>query len=228
MHPLRILVATSNEETNRLVCSVLNAEGWQALIARDGAEALQTIEEELPDLVISNALIPKLDGYEICRRVREWSQIPIIILGSRDEPANRVKYLNLGADDYIAKPFVTDELVASIRAVLRRKEPTPVVPPRFTSGDLKIDFVKRRVTIASKEVQLTPTEYSILQELALNVDRVLTYSYLLSKIWGPEYTEEREYLHVFIYFLRSKLEPDPKNPKYILSVPWVGYQLKQY
>jgi two-component system KDP operon response regulator KdpE len=228
MRPLRILVADSNEETIRLVCSVLSAEGWQALIARDGAEALRTIEKELPGLVISNALIPKLDGCEICRRVREWSQVPIIILGTQDKPAEGVKYFNLGADDYIAKPFVTDELVARIKAVLRRKEPTLIVPPRFTSGDLKIDFVKRRVTIASREVRLTPTEYSILQELALNAERVLTYNYLLSKIWGPEYTEEREYLHVFIYFLRSKLEPDPKNPKYILSVPWVGYQLKQY
>ena len=115
----RILIANGNEETLRLVGSVLNAEGWKTLIARDGAEALQAIEKELPDLVITNALIPKVDGYEICRRVRKWSQVPIIILGSRDEPAERVKCLNLGADDYVAKPFVTDELIARVRAVLQ-------------------------------------------------------------------------------------------------------------
>ena len=224
----RILIANGNEETLRLVGSVLNAEGWKTLIARDGAEALQAIEKELPDLVITNALIPKVDGYEICRRVRKWSQVPIIILGSRDEPAERVKCLNLGADDYIAKPFVTDELIARVRATLRRKEPTVIVPLCFTSGDSKIDFVKRRVTIGTTEVRLTPIEYSILQELALNAEKVLTYNYLLSKIWGPEYIQDREYLHVFIRHLRSKLEPDPKNPKYIISVPWVGYQLRQY
>jgi len=224
----RILIANSNKETIRLVGSVLNAEGWKTLIARDGAEALQTIEKELPDLVISNALIPKVNGYEICRRARKWSQVPIIILGSRDEPAERLKYLNLGADDYIVKPFTTDELIARVRALLRRKEPTVTAPPCFTSGDLKIDFVNRRVTIGTAEVRLTPTEYSILQELALNAEKVLTYNYLLSKIWGAEYTRDREYLHVSICRLRAKLEPDPKNPKYIISVPWVGYQLKQY
>jgi two-component system KDP operon response regulator KdpE len=228
MGVLRILIANGDEETSRLVGSILNAEGWKTLIARDGAEALQTIEKELLDLVILNALIPKVDGYEICRRVRKWSQVPIIILGSRDKPAERLKCLNLGADDYVTKPFVTDELIARVRAALRRKEPTVIAPPCFTSGDLKIDFVKRRVTIGSAEVRLTPTEYSILQELALNAEKVLTYNYLLSKIWGPEYTRDREYLHVFICHLRSKLEPDPKNPKYIINVPWVGYQLKQY
>jgi len=225
---IRILIANGNEENLRLVGSILNAKGWKTLIARDGAEALHTIEKELPDLVISNALIPKVDGYEICRRVRKWSQVPIIILGSRDEPAERVKCLNLGADDYIAKPFVTDELIARVRAILRRKEPIVIALPCFTSGDLKIDFVKRRVTIGSAEVRLTPIEYSILQELALNAEKVLTHNYLLSKIWGPEYTQDREYLHVFICHLRTKLEPDPKNPKYIINVPWVGYQLKQY
>ena len=226
MRTLRILIADGDEETIRLVCSVFNAEGWKPLIARDGAEALQTIEQELPDLVILNVLLPKVDGYEICRSVRRWSQVPIIVLCSRDEPAEMVKYLNLGADDYVAKPFVADELIARIRAVLRRTEPTVIAPPCFTSGDLKIDFVKRRVTIGSAEVRLTPIEYSILQELALNAEKVLTYNYLLSKIWGPEYTRDREYLHVFICHLRSKLEPDPKNPKYITSVPWVGYQLR--
>jgi len=224
----RILIANGNEENSRLVGSILNAEVWKTLIARDGAEALQTIEKELPDLVISNALIPKVDGYEICRRVRKWSQVPIIILGPRGEPAERVKCLNLGADDYLAKPFATDELIARVRAVLRRKEPTVIAPPSFTSGDLKIDFVKRRVTIGSTKVRLTPIEYSILQELALNAERVLTYNYLLSKIWGPKYGEERQYLYVFVGHLRAKLEPDPKNPKYIINVPWVGYQLKQY
>jgi two-component system KDP operon response regulator KdpE len=226
MRTLRILIADGDEETIRLVCSIFNAEGWKTLIARDGAEALQTIEQELPDLVILNVSLPRVDGYETCRRIRKWSQVPIIILGPRDKPAEMVKCLNLGADDYIAKPFLTEELLARVRAVIRRTEPTVITPPCFTTGDLNIDFTKRRVTLGSKEIRLTPTEYSILQELALNADKVITYNYLLSKIWGPEYTQDREYLHVFICHLRSKLEPDPKNPKYITSVPWIGYQLK--
>jgi two-component system KDP operon response regulator KdpE len=194
----------------------------------DGVDALHTIEMELPDLVILDIMMPKIDGFEVCRRLREWSQIPIIMLSARGEEKDKVKCLDLGADDYITKPFGASELIARVRAVLRRTEATRAVPAQssFASGDIKINFAERRVTVAGKEVKLTPTEYSLLQEFVLNAGKVLTHTYLLNKVWGAEYKEEREYLHVFVRRLRTKLESDPTNPSYIMTVPGVGYQFK--
>ena len=194
----------------------------------DGAEALQTFEMELPDLVILDIMMPKLDGFEVCRRLREWSQIPVIMLSARGDESDKVKCLDLGADDYITKPFGASELIARVKAVLRRTEAATAIPtqPSFTSGDLEVNFAQRRITVSGKEVKLTPTEYTLLQEFTLNAGKVLTHTYLLNKVWGPEYREEREYLHVFIRRLRAKLEPDPTNPRYIMTVPGVGYQFR--
>ena len=194
----------------------------------DGTEALHTIEMELPDLVILDIMMPKLDGFEVCRRLREWSQIPVIMLSARGDESDKVKCLDLGADDYITKPFGASELIARVKAVLRRTEAATTVPtkPSFTSGDLEINFAQRQVAVSGKEVKLTPTEYTLLQEFALNAGKVLTHTYLLNKVWGPEYREEREYLHVFIRRLRAKLEPDPANPKCIMTVSGIGYQFK--
>ncbi len=183
---------------------------------------------ELPDLVILDIMMPKMDGFEVCRRLREWSQIPTIMLSARGDETDKVKCLDLGADDYLTKPFGTRELLARVRAVLRRTEATKTVstPPLFTSGDLRISFAQRQVTVAGKEVKLTPTEYSLLQEFVLNAGKTLTHSYLLDRVWGPEYRDEREYLHVFVHRLRTKLEPDATNPKYIMTVPGVGYRFR--
>jgi len=169
-----------------------------------------------------------MDGFEVCRQLREWSQIPIIMLSARGDESDKVKCLELGADDYITKPFGASELIARVRAVLRRTEAARTIPtqPSFTSGDLKISFAQRQVIVADKEVKLTPTEYSLLQELVLNAGKVLTHTHLLNKVWGLEYRDERWYLHVFVRRLRVKLEPDPQNPRYIMTVPGVGYQFK--
>jgi len=172
--------------------------------------------------------MPKIDGFEVCLRLREWSQIPIIMLSAKSDASDKVRCLNIGADDYITKPFAPDELIARVKSVLRRTEAAAAVPtqPSFASGDLEINFVERRVTVAGNEVRLTPTEYSLLQELVLNAGKVLTYSHLLKRIWGAEYGQEREYLRVFIGRLRAKFEPDSTKPRYITTVPGVGYRFQ--
>ena len=226
-HP-RILIVDDELAIIKFLRANLEAKGFETLAAMDGAEALETIERELPDLVILDIMMPKMDGFEVCRRLREWSQIPIIMLSARGDEGDKVKCLDLGSDDYITKPFGAHELIARVRAVLRRTEAAGTIPAQtsFTNGDLQINFAQRRVTIAGKEVKLTPTEYSLLQEFVLNTGNVLTHAYLLNKVWGLEYREEREYLHVFVRRLRAKLESNPTNPRYILTVPAVGYQFK--
>ncbi len=228
MRKTRILVVDDELSIIKFLRATLKAESYEVLTAMDGAEALQNIEMELPDLVILDIMMPKIDGFEVCRRLREWSQIPIIMLSARGDEGDKVKCLELGADDYITKPFGVDELLARVRAVMRRTETAGSIPtqPSFASGDLKINFVERRVTVAGKEVKLTPTEYKLLQELVLNANKVLTHGMLLGKVWGPEYGEEKEYLRVFIGRLRKELEPDPESPRYIVTIPGVGYQFK--
>lgn len=228
MHRLRILIVDDESTIVKFLRANLEANGFETLGAMDGAEALQTIERELPDLLILDIMMPQMDGFEVCRRLREWSQIPIIMLSALGDVSDKVKCLDLGADDYITKPFAVDELMARVKSVFRRAQTAKTAPtqPSFTSGELQINFVERRVTVAGSEVTLTPTEYSLLQELVLNAGKVLTHTHLLNRVWGPMYEEEREYLRVFVGRLRAKLEPDPTNPKYIITVPGVGYQFK--
>ena len=228
MHKTSILVVDDELSIIKFLRANLESKGYEVLAAMDGAEALQTLEMELPDLVILDIMMPKMDGFEVCRRLREWSQIPIIMLSARGDEGDKVKCLDLGADDYITKPFGKDELIARVRAVIRRTETAASMPtqPSFTTGDLEISFTQRRVTVTGKEVKLTPTEYSLLQEFVLNAGKVLTHTHLLNKVWGAEYREDTQYLHVFVRRLRAKLEPDPTNPRYIITVPGVGYQFK--
>ncbi len=228
MSKTRILVVDDEPSIRKFLRANLEAKDYKVLTAVDGAEALRTIEMELPDLMILDIMMPKTDGFEVCRQLREWSQVPIIMLSARGDESDKVKCLELGADDYITKPFGASELIARVRAVLRRTEAAHTIPtqPSFTGGDLKINFVERRITVADREVKLTPTEYNLFQELVLNANKVLTHSMLLRKVWGPEYGEEKEYLRVFIGRLRKELEPDPENPRYIITIPGVGYQFK--
>jgi two-component system KDP operon response regulator KdpE len=224
----RIVVSDDDLSVVKIVKANLEAEGYDVLTAMNGAQALQIIEMEPPDLVILDIMMPDIDGLEVCRRLREWTKIPIIMLSAKSNEADKVKCLDLGADDYITKPFGSKELKARVRALLRRAEATAVKPdqPSFSKDFLKVDFTRRQVSIAGDRVNLTPTEYTLLREFVLNTGRVLTYSYLLNKVWGPEYRDEREYLYVFVNRLRAKLEPDPVKPRYIMTVPGVGYQFQ--
>lgn len=222
----RILTVDDELSILKFLRSNLEDRGYKVISATNGEEALDIIERELPDLIILDVMMPKMDGFEVCRRLREWSQIPIIMLSARGDESDKVQCLELGADDYIVKPFGSNELMARVSAVLRRTKAasTPPTISAITRGDLDINFAQRKVTRAGEDIKLTPTEYALLQELAVNSGKVLTHTHLLNKVWGPEYRDEREYLHVFIRRLRSKLEPDPSNPIYITTVSGVGYQ----
>jgi len=226
MYNPRIIVVDDDLAIIKFLRANLQAEGYEILVALDGEKALQTIEKELPDLVILDITLPRMDGFEICRRLREWSQIPIIMLTARGEAEDKVRCLNLGADDYITKPFAANELLARVRAVLRRVQVTDLTPqqPSFRYENIEVNFVQRQVLVSGNEVKLTPTEYQLLQELVLNAGKVLTHTYLLNKVWGPEYQGEKDYLHVFIRRLRHKIEYKPAEPKFIITVPAVGYK----
>jgi len=228
MHKICVLVVDDDISTIKILRANLENKGYKVLTAMDGVEALQSVEMELPDLIILDIMMPKMDGFEVCQRLREWSQIPIIMLSALGNESDKVKCLDVGADDYMTKPFGASELIARVKAVLRRTETAGTMPlqPSFTAADLEVNFAGRRVTVAGEEVKLTPTEFSLLQELVLNTGKVLTHTHLLNKVWGLEYREERQYLHVFIRRLRAKLERDPTDPRYIMSVPGVGYQFK--
>lgn len=228
MHRPRILVVDDEPGIVRALQASLEANGFETLTATDGSEALEAIDKELPDLLILDIIMPKMDGFEVCRRVRQLSEIPIIMLSARKSEEDKVRCLNLGSDDYISKPFSMNELVARVKAVLRRttRIGTTSAQPSFICGSLTIDFTKRQVTIAGNEVRLTPTEFRLLQELTLNADKVLTHTHLLKTVWGPEYGQEREYLRVFIGRLRAKLEPTPLDPKHIVTVPGIGYKFQ--
>jgi len=225
MNKVRILVVDDEVSIVKFLRANLEKDGYEVLVSLDGDEGLNTFEMELPDLVILDIMMPKMDGFEVCSRVREWSQVPIIMLSARDDEGDKIKCLDLGADDYVTKPFSASELIARVRAVMRRTELMSVpARPSFTSGELTINFSQRHVTISGDEVKLTPTEYNLLQELVQNAGKVLTHTHLLHKVWGPEYKDDTQYLHVFVRRLRTKLEPDPINPNYIVTVPRVGYQ----
>jgi DNA-binding response OmpR family regulator len=228
MHKSRILIVDDDIGVVKSVRANLKARNWETLVAMDGAEALEVIGQEQPDLVILDITMPKMDGLEVCRQVRTWSRVPIIMLSARRDVEEKVRCLNIGADDYVTKPFGVNELTARVKAVLRRTSESGIEPTAssFSTGDLFINFVERRVTISNREVKLTPTEYNLLQELALGADRVFSHSTLLGKVWGPEYVSEREYLHVFVGRLRKEIEPDPARPQYIITVPGVGYKFQ--
>ena len=194
----------------------------------DGEDALEAVERDFVDLIILDLMMPKLDGVEVCRRIREWSNVPIVVLSARGDENGKVKCLELGADDYLTKPFGIAELMARIKTALRHSDAsraTTTTPSTFNCGDLEINFAMRRVTVRGNEVKLTPTEYSVLQHLAVNQNKVLTHSMLLQSVWGSEYSSEKEYLRVFIGRLRKKLERNPEKPEYIQTVPGVGYHL---
>ena len=229
MNKTRILVVDDDQTIIDLLGAALSLEGWQVLAAKDGVQALKMVEEEAPDLVVLDIMLPLIDGFEVCRRIRHRSIIPIITLSARGDVEDKVKCLNLGADDYVTKPFRVDELIARINAVLRRNKIIEInhKDPILTCGDIKIDFQKRQVFVSGIETQLTPTEYKLLVELSINLGNTLTYDNLLGRIWGLEFVKERDYLYVQINHLREKIESDPQQPRYIISVPRIGYRFQK-
>jgi len=228
MSKLRILVADDDPSILRLLSANLKARGYEVISCTDGEETLQMVEKEFLDLIILDIMMPKLDGIEVCRRIRTWNKIPIIMLSARGDEKDKVRCLEIGADDYITKPFGMAELLARISTALRHAQSTKVDMPAsstFVSGDMEINFASHTVKVAGKQVRLTPTEFALLQELATNSGKVLTHRLILQRVWGEEYHSEREYIRVFIGRLRRKIEPDPDNPRHLLTIPGVGYQL---
>jgi DNA-binding response OmpR family regulator len=224
-----ILTADDDPQLLRLVSRNLEFDGYNVITAKNGQEALEQIEEHNPDLILLDVMMPKMDGLQVCKHVREFSAVPIIIVTARGQDSDKVKGLDLGADDYLTKPFSIDELLARVRAVLRRtqfssQEQTHAMRAITTIGDLTIDFVQRKVTIADKEATLTPTEYRILAYLAQNAGRVVTQDLLLEHVWGSEYVGESHMLQVNVNRLRRKIESDPSHPHYILTKIGIGYQ----
>ncbi|KPL20177.1 MAG: Fis family transcriptional regulator, partial [Anaerolineae bacterium SM23_84] len=207
-----ILVVEDEPRLLRLVREVLQAVGYRVVAAGDGRKALEVVALERPDLILLDILLPRdMDGYEVCRRVREFSSVPVIMLTAKARESDKLKGFEVGADDYLIKPFSSKELVARVRAVLRRsKHPEEVkADAEFGCGEVRVNFAQRRVFVGGQEVALTPTEYALLRELALNADCVMLHQQLLSAVWGPEYVNDVDYLRAYIRYLRRKIEPDP-------------------
>ena len=214
-----ILVVDDEPRIIEAVSMNLELESYQVSAARNGYEALQKLTEDLPDLIILDVMMPEIDGFETLRKIREVSTVPVIMLTVKGEEIDKVKGLDLGADDYVTKPFSPKELVSRVKAVLRRVEmPTPAPKTEIRVDDsLSIDFSHRKVMVKGKEVHLRPTEYRLLYHLVSNAGHVLTHETLLRRVWGYEYRDEDHYLWLYITYLRQKLEEDPKHPKYILG-----------
>ena len=224
---LTVLVVDDEPRILRFVRTELESAGFRVLTAPDGSSALQTVETDRPNLVVLDVIMPGLDGLEVLRTLRSRSSVPVILLTARGSDADKVRGLDLGADDYLTKPFSPDELSARIRAVLRRtgQESRGPALHRFAVGDLTVDFDRRKVAVAGREVQMSRTEWQLLQQLALNAGRVMLHEDLLVRTWGPEYREDVEYLRVWVSRLRRKIEDDPGHPRYLKTVPGVGYVL---
>ena len=222
-----ILVVDDEAQITRVLKTSLSAQGYGIRTASDGMQALLEMKTWTPDLIITDLRMPNMDGLELCRQVRSESRVPIIVLSVKGEEAIKVEALDAGADDYVTKPFSINELLARVRAALRRthideQSDTPVID----IGDFHIDIPRRRVEVRSQEVRLTPKEFDVLVYLARNPDKVITHRALLAAVWGPNSVEQTEYLRVCIGHLRKKLEPDEAVPRYIVTEPWVGYRFE--
>jgi two-component system KDP operon response regulator KdpE len=220
----RILVVDDEEQILRAVRRALVARGYEVVTASDGEEGLAELEAAMPDLVVLDLNLPGIDGMDVCRRIRTWSKVPILILSVREDEAGKVQALDLGADDYLTKPFGVEELLARVRALLRRSRPEDAPPPVFEVEGLRIDLGDRRISREGVDVHLTKTEWALLEALAAHPGKLLTHRWLLERVWGAGYTEDVEVLRVFVSQLRRKLEPDVRSPEVILTDTGVGYR----
>jgi len=227
---MKVLVVDDEPDVARLISVSLGMQqpNWEMVAASDGEEALAAVEREQPALVLLDVGLPDMDGFQVLQQIRLFSDVPVVMLTVHDDELNKVRGLELGADDYITKPFSHLELLARVRAVLRRTQTLPLVHEEpFVSGDLSVDFARREVTRRGEPVPLTATEYRLLYHLVRNAGQVLTHETLLARVWGREYTDEINYLKVHISRLRAKLEDDPRNPQHILTEHGVGYWFRK-
>jgi two-component system KDP operon response regulator KdpE len=219
----RVLVVDDEPQITRVLRTVLSSQGYQVQTAAEGEAALAHFAEWRPELVITDLYMPRMDGIELCRRIRTMSTVPIIVLSVKGEERTKVEALDCGADDYVTKPFGIDELLARVRAALRRGGGEAEVGS-FEVGDFRVDMESRRVHARGQEVRLTPKEFDLFVYLARHPNRVIGHRTLLEAVWGEASQEQPEYLRVFMGQLRKKLEPDPSNPRYLVTEPWVGYR----
>jgi two-component system, OmpR family, KDP operon response regulator KdpE len=222
-----ILVVDDEPQITRVLKTTLSAKGYGIRTAGDGEQALREFQSWNPDLIITDLRMPRMDGLELCRRVRSQSRVPIIVLSVKGEEANKIEALDAGADDYVTKPFSINELLARVRASLRRGSmPEEAEAPLIEKGDFYIDLPGRKVKVRDKEIHLTPKEFDVLVYLARHSEKVITHRALLAAVWGPHSVDQPEHLRVCIGHLRKKLEPDEGTPRYILTEPWVGYRFE--
>ena len=223
----KILIVDDEPRVIRLVSEVLKAVGYQVIAAASGKPALDMVALDRPDLVLLDIRLEhSMDGYEVCRRIREFSDVPVIMLTAKARETDVLQGFDVGADDYLTKPFSAKELVARIKAVLRRsRSPEEMTTAALTCGELEINFARRTVKLRGEPVSLTRTEYQLLHQLAINANRVVLQQDLLAAVWGPEYRDDVDYLRAYVRYLRRKLETDPSQPRYILTSPGVGYML---
>jgi two-component system KDP operon response regulator KdpE len=220
----RVLVVDDEPQIRRALRTALTGHGYEIEVADDGDEALTILATRLPDAVVLDLVMPGTDGFEVLRQTRDWSNVPIIVLSARGQEPDKVAALDLGADDYLTKPFGMEELLARLRAVLRRAG-TPEEPV-IAVGDITIDLARHVVTRRGDEVHLTPTEYDLLRVLVTNVGKVLTHRQILERVWGSYAAENSQQLRVYINYLRRKLEDDPARPRWLVTEPGVGYRLR--
>jgi len=219
-----ILIVDDDPKVVRLVTNILEAVGYRVIFSGDGQTALETVGLENPDLILLDIVLPRLDGFEVCRQLRTFSSQPVIMLTSKAQEADKIKGFDLGADDYLTKPFSAKELMARIKAVLKRCGGIREKEPQLTAyGDLTIDPARRKVKLKNQEVKLTPTEFKLLNYLAGHADKVIQHEDLLSEIWGAEYRNDIDYLRTYIKNLRHKIGDDSTHPRYIKTISGVGY-----
>jgi two-component system KDP operon response regulator KdpE len=224
-HRPRVLLVDDEASIQRAVGPLLKARGYELDVAGTGAEALRAFADRPPDLIILDLGLPDMEGTEVCRRIRAESAVPIVVLSARGAESDKVNALDLGADDYVTKPFGPEELLARIRVALRRvQSQDDTEKGHLRAGDLTIDYDRRRVLRGETEIRLTPKEFELLSFLARNHDRVLTHRVILKEIWGSNAVEQPEHLWTLVAQLRKKIEPDAARPRYVLSEPWVGYR----
>ena len=221
-----ILVVDDEPQITRVLRTALTAQGYEIRVANDGEMALEIMKDWSPNLIITDLSMPQLDGVQLCRRVRAVSQVPILVLSVRDQERQKIEALDAGADDYVTKPFSMNELLARVRANLRRMPKTDEPSEVVDVGDFHIDLATRTVVVAGRDRKLTPKEFDLLLYLSQHPHRVIPHRTLLAAIWGGNSVEQPEYLRVFIGQLRKKIEPDPAEPRYLLTERWVGYRFE--